>query len=147
MIGRDFRSFGRRWLLCWVVGSLLAVGCGRGGLPATRAVNGKVVYKGGDVRLLEGGTVEFQLISDPNVIAAGEIKADGTFSLSTWSKDGSTEVQGAAAGEHKVRVDPPRPGEADSRRLIGAKYRNFDKSGIRITLPADKIEITVEKGP
>lgn len=148
MSAYDFRECAGRSIWVLILGAtLLASGCGRAGLPATRAVNGKVIYRGGNIKVLEGGTVEFQLVSDPNVIAGGEIKADGTFSLSTWSKDGSTEVKGAAAGEHKVRVDPPRPDEAESRRLIAAKYRSFDMSGIRITLPADKIEVTVEKGP
>ena len=136
-----------RWMWVAVVGVGVLSGCGGSGLPSTRAVTGKVIYKGGDVKVLEGGTVEFQLVSDPNVIAGGEIKADGTFALSTWSKDGRTEVKGAAAGEHKVRVDPPRPDEVESRRLIAARYRSFDKSGIRITLPSDKVEVVIEKGP
>lgn len=146
MMAHDFRVSARTYFVVAVLGGiLLAAGCGRSGLPPTQAVKGKVIYKGGDVRDLEGGTIEFQLISDPYVIAGGEIKADGTFSLSTWSKDGRTEATGAAAGEHKVRVNPPSPDEAESHRLIDAKYRKFDTSGIRITLPKDNIEIPVEK--
>jgi hypothetical protein len=123
----------------------LIVGCSSSKIPPTQTASGKVLYKGGDVKSLQDGTVEFQLVSDPTVIAAGQIQADGTFSLQTWSTDGAVTSSGVAAGEHKVRVVPPNPREEGSRHLIAPQYQNFETSGIRVTIPTDVIEITVDR--
>src|SRR5262245_62032328 len=118
----------RRLVATLAVLGLAVSGCSRSGLPATNAVKGKVIYKGGDIRVLAGGMVEFELVSDPTIAAGGEIEADGSFTLRTWSVDGRSSSEGAAAGEHRVRVEPPRPREEESKRLIDAKYRAFDSS-------------------
>src|SRR5262245_38672136 len=99
----------RRPVAAMILLSLAAAGGSRAGLPATNAVKGKVIYKGGDIRVLAGGTVEFELVSDATIAASGEIEPDGSFTLRTWSVDGRSSSEGAAAGEHRVRVEPPRP--------------------------------------
>jgi hypothetical protein len=86
------------WL---ATGLLVTVGCGSG-LPATFAVKGKVVWKGG--KPVEDGRIEFQSLSHADLKAVGEIEQDGSFTLTTH-KDGRTR-QGAVAGEHRVLVEP-----------------------------------------
>jgi hypothetical protein len=85
-----------RFLSCrWAVFAALAllplaaVGCGR---PPTATVSGKVTVKGKDP--LPGGTITFQLASDPTQAAGGVIKSDGTYT-----------VTGAPVGECKVVID------------------------------------------
>ena len=134
---------------CWLflLCASVSAGCSGSGLPTTHPGKGKVIYKGGDVRLLEGGRVELQSVADPSLIAGADIEADGGFSLQTWSKDGRAVAEGVAAGEHRARVVPPRPAEPESRDLIDAKYQNFEKSGLKVTIPSDKLEFTVARRP
>ncbi|HXG10328.1 MAG TPA: hypothetical protein VNK04_11235 [Gemmataceae bacterium] len=87
------------------------VGCGSGELSGVHPAKGRVVYKDGDIKLLQGAVVELESVSNPEVAAEGEVQADGTFSISTTSKDGSRTVKGALPGEHRVRIIPPNPKE------------------------------------
>src|SRR5262245_33427241 len=81
-------------------------GCGSD-LAKTYPVKGKVAYKGKGLPIsrLAGGLVYFELASDPNVKAMGEIEEDGTFTLG--SQINGKEAGGAVAGEYRVRVEPP----------------------------------------
>ena len=139
--------------LAWMMGVavlFLLTGCGgASGAPKTHPVQGKVVFKGkgGNIRHLVGGRVRLRSVSDPGVGAAGEIQEDGTFTLGTYLKEKS--LPGAPAGTYKVVVDPPADDDDDDRRrraVIHPKYRDFDKSGLTITVPVEK-EVVLEVEP
>jgi len=68
---------------------LAAVGCGSGGRAS---VKGTVTVAGKGP--LTGGTIQFVLASDPNVIGAGQIRGDGNY-----------EVIDAPVGECKVVIN------------------------------------------
>ena len=61
----------------------------------TGEVHGTVSYKG---KLLPTGSVTF-IPDGPGKAAAGEIQADGTYTLTTYSQD-----DGATLGSHKVMI-------------------------------------------
>ena len=93
-----------------IVGLLFALsfsltsGCHSGKkMPAMHPVGGKVVYKNGQP--LTGGSVKFQSLTDPSLSTTGEIKPDGSFSLSTFAD--KERVKGAPLGEYRVTVIPP----------------------------------------
>jgi len=64
--------------------ALLVTGCGGDSGPKTYPVKGKVVVKNGDVRMLVGGFVHLELVSNPKVKALGEIEESGEFSVGTF---------------------------------------------------------------
>jgi hypothetical protein len=130
---------------------VLAAGCGESP-PKTYPVYGKVVFKGkGKIHQLASGSVQFQSTADPNILAAGELEEDGSFSLGTFYKE--KLLAGVPAGEYKARVIPPAPDdddEEDPRRpsLIHPKYKDFEKSGLTfIVAGPEDITIEVEPGP
>ncbi len=91
-----------------ILGSLTGCSGGaRDGGPATSPVQGKVVLQGG--KPWAGGTITFRSVSDPSLVATGEIQQDGTFSLVThYLVDGLPRTKpGAVAGEHSVTVEEP----------------------------------------
>jgi hypothetical protein len=110
---------------CLVIG---LAGCGRG--PETVPVTGKVLYNG---QPLPFGSVTFQPPSGQP--ARGEIRADGTFELSTFRRG-----DGAVVGKHKVKIacyesqNPAAvkgPGEQSlGRLLIPTHYTLLDQSGL-----------------
>lgn len=84
----------RGWFALAAGLGLLAAGCG-GDKVKTYSVSGKVTYKG---RAVPNGTVTF--VPDPSgPPATGEIKPDGTYTLTTYSSG-----DGAVAGRHKVVI-------------------------------------------
>jgi len=92
-----------------VVGLLLlafviSAGCDSG--PKTFPVSGKVVDKSG--KPWSGGTITFQLASDPTMGITGEIQKDGAFTLTTNFASGNAAkaLTGAPAGEYTVTVEP-----------------------------------------
>ena len=95
-------SLSCRWvsvaLLCG--GALLGAGCGGGtDDPATAAVSGKVTRNGQPV---SGGSVMFSPRAStdrkqPGKPAAAEVGADGSFTLTTYTKG-----DGAVVGKHQV---------------------------------------------
>jgi hypothetical protein len=108
MTGR-IRQLGR-----WFVAGLMAVilggftGCsGGGGGPETYPVKGKVVSQGG--KPWAGGTISFRSVSDPSLVATGEIQPDGTFTLVThYLVEGLPRTKpGALTGEYSVTVEEP----------------------------------------
>ncbi|MCI0456516.1 MAG: hypothetical protein L0Z62_05990 [Gemmataceae bacterium] len=105
-----------RWVLCGLTALLLSglAGCGPQ-LPKTYPVKGKVVFKGGKA-WKAGGTITFQLVSDPTVMADGQIQPDGTFTLTT--KMHGKARAGAAAGEHKVMVEEGSTEGKDGQAVI-----------------------------
>lgn len=109
-------------------------GCGR--RPTLAPVSGRVTLDG---RPLEFGSVMIQPSAGP--AARGTIRADGSFSVGTFSPG-----DGAILGPATVRVacyEQQRPGalatEGESalgRSLIPEKYTQFETSGITTTVVA-----------
>src|SRR5262245_20155918 len=120
---------------CWG-----AVGCASD-FPKTYPLTGTVVVKG-TRKPLPGGTVELESVSEPSLKAVGEVGEDGSFDFVTYRSDGK-EVKGVIAGEHRVRLEPPR----ESGIVIPARYKNFETSGLKITAPAPGDHITLELDP
>lgn len=97
------------WGLAGALAAILAAGCSSAGPagPTTYPVRGKVVYPGGQP--WTGGRVTFRSVRDPSIVAAGDIQADGDFTLTThYTAAGQAYTKpGAVAGEHTVTVEPP----------------------------------------
>ena len=112
---------------------LTLAGCGGSGLysgklyPAT----GQVLLADGQP--LTGGSVRFipKYTGPP---ATGKIGVDGTFSLTTKTREG------AAPGEYKVRIEPSpemlsKKGWAVKKLPFAAKYRNYEgDTGLTATI-------------
>lgn len=99
-----FESGVRRFLLC-SAGLLVLAGCGGGGLAGTVPIRGKVTYQG---KPLAEGTVLYSPVDVNGRQARGELKPDGTFTLTTLVAN-----DGALPGEYNVVVlaYAPHPGE------------------------------------
>jgi hypothetical protein len=115
----------------------LVVGGGCGGpdtgVPKTYPAKGKVVFPDGQP--LTGGMVEFRSAADASLTTTGEIRPDGTFSLSTLV--GTKKVPGAVAGEHRVTVLPPQgPDQAAQPVTLPKPYtvRPGDDNDFTITI-------------
>lgn len=114
------------------------VSCGTPG-PKTHAVKGKVVSaKAEDLKQLVGQTVELQSSKEPNTRGFGQIKADGSFTISTYRLGAA--LPGAIEGKHKARLmvnlededsDQPRK----KKWTIDAKYGQFESSGWTLEVP------------
>src|SRR5689334_15429436 len=115
----------RRYLVLIVPACIvLVVGCS----SKTAPVNGRVKFKdGSDVSVLRGYTVSFET-EDDRISGAGEIGADGTFKISTFSKD-----DGAVPGRHRVAISPPDPppDAPPPKPVIPQKYRDFGTSELK----------------
>ena len=120
-------------LFCFL--PLLLTGCGDSG-PPTYPAKGTVTYKD---KPLTFGRVLFQPAQGQP--AKAEIQSDGSFTLTTGTRDG------AVAGEHKVTVmcneihDPnfvmPTDSEpAPGKSLIPAKYDAAATSGLTFSVTA-----------
>src|SRR5262245_56011180 len=92
---------------------VLAAGCGPS-LPKTYPVTGKVVDPSG--KPWTGGTITFQLVADPRVVADAEIGPDGSFTLTT--KMYGKAKPGAAEGEHSVWVETGPVAGPDGQLVI-----------------------------
>jgi hypothetical protein len=134
--------FSRGVLILGVAAMFSLTGCGRGGAK-TYPVKGRIALESGEVQLLSGSHVEAALVSDPFVIAAGEIKPDGTFALETLR---AGEIQkGAPPGDYKVRIIPTEDNPEAARKLskvMDSSARRFESSGLTLQVPA-KGEITL----
>jgi hypothetical protein len=111
---------------------LCACGCGPGHAP-TAVVEGKVLLKG---KPLEFGAIAF--MPDNGPIARGTVQSDGTFTLTTYSKN-----DGAVLGMHRVRIgcyEAQKPGFKMpkvedfglGKSLIPEKYTKAETSGIKV---------------
>lgn len=108
----------------------------------TFPVEGKLTFKGGaDAKDLAGYGITFES-QEQKVSASGEVQADGTFKLSTF-----TEGDGAVPGKHKVAVTPKQP-ELDKpspKPLIDLRYADPAQSGIEVEVKKEKTNpITIE---
>ena len=102
----------------------------------TYPVRGKVTFPDGTP--LEGGRVEFELVSSKHRVSArGVIRPDGSFELGTFQPG-----DGALAGEHRAIVMPPLPiGDRDGVDslpvIIDPHFQRFDSSGLKFTVTPD----------
>ncbi len=123
---------------------LLFAGCGG---KATAPVNGKVKFKdGSDVSVLAGYSLTFES-EGAKTSAVGDIKADGTFKLSTFGAD-----DGAMPGKYRVAINPPNnpdPDKPPTKSKLPAKYENLDTSGLTAEVKPGKnnIELELDKAP
>src|SRR5262249_54348749 len=155
---RRFRA--RATLLPAALAWRAAAGCASE-FPKTSPLSGTVLLPNG--KPLPGGKIEFESVADPELRGIGEIERDGTFARVYTYKSNGREVQGLIQGEHRVRFEPPRrdeeegrerdPGEdevgpAPRRRppLIDRRYRAFDTSGLKVTVPAPENRVTIQFG-
>ncbi len=123
-------------------------GCGKS-TPPTFPVVGKVVYSDG--KPFAGGYIELcPLGGEYRATARGEIQQDGSFELSTFSKN-----DGAIEGDHAVLVIPPiperqsgQPLPRDVEQSIDPRFGQFGTSGLRITVASDptKNEVVLRVG-
>ena len=110
-------------------------GCGGSGLYSgvLYPTTGQVLLADGSP--LTGGSVRF-IPKGNGLPATGKIAADGTFSLTTKTREG------AAPGEYKVRIEPSpemvsKKGGAARKLPFAAKYRNYEgDSGLTATIDA-----------
>ena len=125
-------------------------GCGGPDFPKTYPLSGKVVYKGG--KPVQAEYIEFETVTDPPWRAASPLNPNGEFvSVTTHKPDGKT-TEGIVAGEHRVRLGMGRggdPGEQRGKRTpIPARYLDYEKSGLKIQVPApdNRVVIELEEG-
>ena len=123
------------------------VGCGGADNgPKVHPLKGKIVLADGtSVDPLAGGKVRLQGAADTNVQGVGTISEGGLFGLATYHEQKT--LPGVQPGEYKVRIDPPE--EADGkwvRAHIDPKYHEFDRSGLKLTVPGTD-EVVLELQP
>jgi hypothetical protein len=114
-------------LTCWGCGS------GSGTLPSLVPVKGIVKYKG---QPLTKGTVRFEP-DGYGRMATAQIQPDGTFVLSTLSKD-----DGAVAGLHKVSIRDTGP--SSKKELIPKKYVDPRTSKLTAEVDSEHTEFTFD---
>jgi hypothetical protein len=125
-----------------------AVGCDPG-KPKAYPVTGKIVFKGtGEVATgLAGGYVCLQAVADSCNKPVGPIGDDGTFVLGTVVA--GVNLGGVLPGEYRACVVPPTDTDTGQLRLglIDSRFASFDQSGLRLTIVADKNDVTIEVEP
>jgi hypothetical protein len=128
---------------------LLTAGCGgKGTVPGTVKVSGKVTYKGSP---LDGGTIIF-ISEDGRFSGTGRIASDGTFTLTTGAVPGNNKVvikkvvgdvsakpeEGMDEGQFEAQ-SIGNPGTAAKRKKIGetlpAQYSDPDKTILTFPVP------------
>ena len=119
---------------------LAAAGCGHDD-PALAPVHGRVYYKGAP---LAGGSIVFTPDADKGgsgPIARGEIRPDGTYTLTTDGQPGATP------GWHRITIvsveaAPTKPagsGFTDVHSLLPRQYAAPDLSGLeRLVKPGEE---------
>ena len=137
-------NLGRTWLSVALLcsGTLFGTGCGGGASDdlTTAAVSGKVTRQGQPV---SGGTVMFspQASADkkgpPGKPAAGEVGPDGTFKLTTYSKN-----DGAVIGKHQVIYTPAPIEVDDAQHTENSKPVESPFAGLK----PSKSEVEVKSG-
>lgn len=117
-------------------------GCGDA-TPKTYRIPGRLVYEDG--KPVPGATIVLQTTHDgKRVVARGQVNADGTFELTTF-----TDKDGVVEGEHDVTIVPlpATDGATPSKPVVAAKYSNADSSGLKVTVKPDATEILVKVEP
>lgn len=107
-------------------------------VPKTYPVNGRLELAGASVEHLSGSTIEAALVSDPQVRAAGSIKADGSFQLE--SRHHGQRLRGAQAGAYQVRIilaDDDREKQRKAGQALAPRFLDFKTSNLTIDVPAN----------
>jgi hypothetical protein len=110
-------------------------------------VNGEVKFKdGSSAGALAGYSVSFAA-EGGKVSGSGEVQADGTFKITTYTTD-----DGAVLGKHRVAISPPLspdPDKTPPRPVIPAKYFDYATSGLTTEIKTGKndVELEVERVP
>ena len=114
----------------WSLVALL-LGCNSGTPLATHPVTGKVVLANG--KPLTSGTIHFEPIDAPALVATAKLQSDGTFTLKS---PGDTE--GAAEGRSRVYIvpDPATVTKSGGRTVypFPAEYMDEETSPLTITV-------------
>jgi len=146
-------------LVAVVVLGLAAGGCAAPEFPKTYPLSGIVLLPNG--KPLPGGKIEFESVADPSLRGVGELDKDGTFARVYTYKSNGREVEGLVEGEHRVRIeltehgeeagggrDPGEGGPAARRRPspVDSRYRSFDTSELKVSVPAPENRVTVQLG-
>jgi hypothetical protein len=120
---------------CLVLALLGVAGCGdKPPKIEGTAVRGKVVYKGkGNVGVLAAGKVRLRSDANPELVVFGTIEEDGSFVLGASAPGKSPG--GVPAGEYKARIEPPDNDEGRPLPVVHPKYLDFNRSGLRVTVP------------
>src|SRR5262245_3596562 len=121
---------------CVLAAGLLLTGC-KSDFPPVHEWKIQVVLKGSG-KPMRGGTLELENVEDPTLKGFGDIDQNGTADMVTFRD--RKEIRGLVAGEHRVRIEVRR----ESGFKLPAKYKNFESSGLRITIPNDKNPIILE---
>ena len=130
-------------LICVALGAL-CVGCNS--KEPTYPVKGKVVYQDDGSPAGAGAAVMFESTKKPYARALGEIKADGTFVLSTDRPD-----NGTMQGEHRVSISPRAMDgsgndlTAQLSRKIDPKFFEFRTSGLTADIKPNDTNVIVVK--
>jgi hypothetical protein len=123
---------------CWVLAACLfgaLTGAGCASRPAVYPVKGRVTFNG---RAVSTGTVVFHALDDKLPLLRGEIRADGSFELTTYRPG-----DGAPGGKYQVTVHAFTPGkgvegrDADyqpPRPLVPLKYTRLDQTPLAETV-------------
>jgi hypothetical protein len=123
----------RRGLLLGLAAVIAFVAAGCAGPNDAYPVKGTVLLDGQPATELAGGTVTFDS-AELHKSASGEIQADGTYQLSSLTKN-----DGAIPGTYQVTVSPPETAATGERgkKGSGAKSAAF--------VEPKNLEVTVER--
>jgi hypothetical protein len=126
---------------------IFAAYCGCGG-GKTAPVDGRVKFKdGSDVSVLGGYQISFEP-ADGKASSVGEIKADGTFDLTTFSAG-----DGALPGKNRVAITPaisPDPDKPPMKSKLPVKYEDYSRSELVVEIKAgarNVVELELERVP
>ena len=123
------------WMLISFAALPLLGGCG---VPKFYPVRGQVILFG--VGLLNEGEIRFRPVSNPDLIATGRIRKDGSFSLTTPAH-GEGVLEGTCQAAVVVE---PRQGKP----VVDERFADFDTSDLQFTVTArTENYFIVEVGP
>jgi hypothetical protein len=97
------KSLANPWVASIILLSLWTAGCAKEPTLTTYSVDGRVFYRGG--KPVTAGQIRFTPVEDSSFTVAGDIGADGTFSLRTV-KDRESAT-GAIEGTYRVTIQLP----------------------------------------
>lgn len=131
------------------IAALLAVsvnGCGGTGVPVYPA-SGHVEFADGT--RMTGGSVSFRPVqAATGASARGQIRPDGTFTLTTFTPD-----DGAALGRHQALIVSALGGDRETpnpaQPQLDPRFSNYDTSGLEFEVTTDaaqnEFKIVVDK--